>query len=87
MSRLSFRARQAREGSARPDGAVSPPSNTITDIITMAAPPAPSPNTRPHPFFDISIGGAPAGRIVFELYSDVVPKTVSTRACLLDAGC
>ncbi|CDO95568.1 unnamed protein product [Kluyveromyces dobzhanskii CBS 2104] len=26
-------------------------------------------------FFDISIGGEAAGRIVFELYSDVVPKT------------
>ncbi|RUS70720.1 hypothetical protein EGW08_021520 [Elysia chlorotica] len=26
-------------------------------------------------FFDISIGGSPAGRIVFDLYDDVVPKT------------
>ncbi|KAL3877012.1 hypothetical protein ACJMK2_034771 [Sinanodonta woodiana] len=26
-------------------------------------------------FFDISIGGKPAGRIVMELYGDVVPKT------------
>ncbi|KAF2201408.1 peptidyl-prolyl cis-trans isomerase 1 [Delitschia confertaspora ATCC 74209] len=26
-------------------------------------------------FFDISIGGAPAGRIAFELYNDIVPKT------------
>lgn len=30
---------------------------------------------RPKTFFDISIGGSPAGRIIFELYSDVVPKT------------
>ncbi|HEY8378450.1 MAG TPA: peptidylprolyl isomerase [Nannocystis sp.] len=29
----------------------------------------------PRVFFDISIGGAPAGRIVFELFADVVPKT------------
>lgn len=29
-----------------------------------------------HPvFFDISIGDKPAGRIEFELFSDVVPKT------------
>jgi peptidylprolyl isomerase len=29
----------------------------------------------PKVFFDVTIGGAPAGRIVFELYADVVPKT------------
>jgi peptidylprolyl isomerase len=32
-----------------------------------------SPN--PQVFFDISIDGAPAGRLVFELFADVVPKT------------
>eukprot|EP00184_Porphyridium_aerugineum_P008739 CAMPEP_0184692798 /NCGR_PEP_ID=MMETSP0313-20130426/1117_1 /TAXON_ID=2792 /ORGANISM="Porphyridium aerugineum, Strain SAG 1380-2" /LENGTH=164 /DNA_ID=CAMNT_0027150649 /DNA_START=74 /DNA_END=568 /DNA_ORIENTATION=- len=29
----------------------------------------------PKVFFDITIGGAPVGRLTFELYSDVVPKT------------
>lgn len=28
-------------------------------------------------YFDITIGGAPAGRIVFKLYDEVVPKTAA----------
>jgi peptidylprolyl isomerase len=31
--------------------------------------------TNPRTFFDISIGDKPAGRIVFELFADTVPKT------------
>mmetsp|Transcript_10214 Transcript_10214/g.28703 ORF Transcript_10214/g.28703 Transcript_10214/m.28703 type:complete len:174 (+) Transcript_10214:71-592(+) len=31
--------------------------------------------SRPRVFFDISIGGSPVGRIVMELFSDIVPKT------------
>ena len=31
--------------------------------------------SRPKVFFDISINGKDAGRIIFELFSDVVPKT------------
>ncbi len=31
--------------------------------------------TNPTVFFDITIGGKAAGRVVFELYADVVPKT------------
>ncbi|KAL7623403.1 cytochrome P450 monooxygenase 41 [Parahypoxylon ruwenzoriense] len=30
---------------------------------------------RSYAFFDITVGGRPAGRITFELYKDVVPKT------------
>ncbi|KAL7671647.1 hypothetical protein ACOME3_006538 [Neoechinorhynchus agilis] len=32
-------------------------------------------STRPRTFFDIQIGGDPAGRIVFELFKDVCPRT------------
>jgi peptidyl-prolyl isomerase D len=37
----------------------------------MAAPNA----DRPLTFFDITIGGKPAGRVVFSLYSDLIPRT------------
>lgn len=32
-------------------------------------------SNRNHVFFDITIGGKDAGRVAFELYNDVVPKT------------
>lgn len=48
--------------------------------------------SRPQVFFDIAIGGQPAGRIVFQvvvvflckvqLYSDIVPKTAENFRCL-----
>ena len=31
--------------------------------------------SRPNVFFDITIGGTPAGRIVMTLFTDLVPKT------------
>lgn len=33
------------------------------------------PGERKRTFFDITLGGLPAGRIVFELYADIAPKT------------
>lgn len=44
--------------------------------------------TRPKAYFDISIGGSPKGRIVFELFNDVVPKTAENflELCKGDAG-
>lgn len=35
-------------------------------------------------YFDVAIGGEPAGRIVFGLYGDVVPKTVENFTTLCD---
>ena len=32
-------------------------------------------STNPQVFFDLDIGGKPQGRVTFELYADVVPKT------------
>ncbi|KAK3332428.1 40 kDa peptidyl-prolyl cis-trans isomerase [Cercophora scortea] len=43
------------------------PKNAATDEIKKA---------RSRVFFDITIGGKNAGRIVFELYNDLVPRTV-----------
>uniref|UniRef100_A0A0M3J6G4 Peptidyl-prolyl cis-trans isomerase n=1 Tax=Anisakis simplex TaxID=6269 RepID=A0A0M3J6G4_ANISI len=37
---------------------------------------------RPKVFFDITIGGRSAGRILMELYSDIVPKTAENFRCL-----
>jgi len=36
----------------------------------------------PKVFFDMTIGGAPAGRIIMELRADVVPKTAENFRCL-----
>ena len=36
----------------------------------------------PKVFFDITIGGKPEGRIVFELFNDVVPLTAENFRCL-----
>jgi peptidyl-prolyl isomerase D len=33
-------------------------------------------------YFDIKIGNAPAGRVTFELFDDVVPKTAENFRCL-----
>lgn len=41
----------------------------------MASLPGPALPARPRCFFDITIGGKAAGRVVFELYHDIAPKT------------
>jgi len=38
--------------------------------------------SNPKVFFDMTIGGAPAGKIVMELYADTVPKTAENFRCL-----
>ncbi|KAJ0407555.1 hypothetical protein P43SY_006873 [Pythium insidiosum] len=45
-------------------------------------------DANPSVFFDVSIGGKPAGRLVFELRKDVVPKTAENfrQLCTGEAG-
>ncbi|CAE7788258.1 CYP [Symbiodinium sp. KB8] len=44
--------------------------------------------SNPRVFFDITIGGKKAGRVVFELFNDVVPKTAENfrQLCTGEAG-
>jgi len=52
------------------------PSVTFNSVVGVPrAHPAAGNHTNPVVFFDINIGGSNAGRIVMELYADVVPKT------------
>ncbi len=55
-------------GAAPIVGLSGPPSGTVS-ILRMTV------MARPRVFFDISIDGKPAGRIAFELFDDIVPKT------------
>jgi peptidylprolyl isomerase len=60
---LGVLALTSRAGAVKP----APPPAYAPPIAPVA--------TNPKVFFDISIGGAPAGKIVFELFADAVPKT------------
>jgi|EP00900_Chrysochromulina_parva_P013946 peptidylprolyl isomerase len=48
-------------------GGAKGPAVSLTD--------ASAPESNPHVYFDVSIGGEPAGRIVFMLFTSVCPKT------------
>jgi cyclophilin family peptidyl-prolyl cis-trans isomerase len=63
---LAIFSDQCGTGLAPPHGLLTWPLTAATDASTMA---------RPRTFFDMTIGGKPAGRIVFELFDDIVPKT------------
>ncbi|VDM27261.1 unnamed protein product [Toxocara canis] len=55
---------------------VMPVKCTLVHYAVSAA------STRPSVFFDISIAAKPVGRIIMELYSDIVPKTAENFRCL-----
>ncbi|KAI8825210.1 peptidyl-prolyl cis-trans isomerase D [Fimicolochytrium jonesii] len=70
------RTLRVRGDSAREN--INPPFSSAPFLTTQPLqPPKMISHTSPNPrtYFDITIGGTPAGRIVFELYKDVVPKT------------
>ncbi|KIM22221.1 hypothetical protein M408DRAFT_28859 [Serendipita vermifera MAFF 305830] len=43
-------------------------------------------NRRPRVFIDVEIAGQPLGRIIFQLYSDLVPKTAEKALCTGELG-
>merc|ERR1712188_14185 len=51
----------------------------ISNVVSIKDASSPS---NPRVFFDIEIGGKLQGRITFELFKDVVPKTVENFRCL-----
>lgn len=81
MSSLAEEASVGRVLSAFELVTVPSPITSPTSPPNMSSDSAPAPtaaSTNPRVFFDMSIGGKPAGKIVFELFADVVPKTVSS---------
>jgi len=60
---------------------VPPPLTTRLQIGGSTAAPMDT-NDRPRVFFDISMDEQPAGRVVFQLFADVVPKTAENFRCL-----
>merc|ERR1712160_44387 len=60
----------------------------ISCLLQSSRGPSRSIMANPTVFFDMSIGGAPAGRIEMELYQDTVPKTTDNfkSLCVGDKG-
>ena len=81
---LDERALTARASRGRGAHQISPTKeqNPPPPKKTVAIPPPKKTVAIPQVFFDMSIGGQPAGRIEMTLRADVVPKTAENFRCL-----
>ena len=81
---LDVRALTARASRRRRTQQFSPTKEQNSPPLekTVAIPPPKKTVAIPQVFFDMSIGGQPAGRIEMTLRADVVPKTAENFRCL-----
>jgi peptidylprolyl isomerase len=74
LDELKKRMKEAREKEKNVFGGLFNKVSMYDDKSTVEAEPTPDPNN-PKVFFDMTIGGEPAGKIVMQLYKDITPKT------------
>lgn len=74
LETLKQKTKEAREKEKSVFGGLFGKVSMYDDKSTVDAEPIPDPNN-PKVFFDMTIGGEPAGKIVMQLFKDITPKT------------